>query len=160
MICPPAVSSPHNQAMFFSFSLFSSSFYVFLSVCAIMFDFYVDLKKLLALQPGIVLPPQPPPPAGTTSAPIIPTNGKSYTFFCKSMVEKQTWIAELSSMVRPNKHAGSFVKRGSPHQTAANRLSGPTPSSILSVCSSVHLLSAFLPCSCYYYSYYPLPAIT
>jgi hypothetical protein len=69
-----------------------------------------------------------------------PNNIKTYTFFCKSVVEKQTWMAELVSMVLPNptnKPTGSFIKSGSfhpsrpPAQTIVNRPSAtPTANNI------------------------------
>jgi hypothetical protein len=79
----------------------------------------------------------PPPQVGFLL--VLANNAKTYTFFCKSLVEKQTWMTEIASMVRPNKPADSFIKSASfhpsrpPPQTVANRLSGgpATPNSIL-----------------------------
>lgn len=73
------------------------------------------MKELPSPQTGFVL--------------LLPNNTKTYTFFCKSMEEKQAWITELASMVRPSKPADGFVKMGSfypsrpPSQTSTNRLS-------------------------------------
>eukprot|EP00026_Physarum_polycephalum_P001396 Phypoly_transcript_01397.p1 GENE.Phypoly_transcript_01397~~Phypoly_transcript_01397.p1 ORF type:complete len:783 (-),score=112.44 Phypoly_transcript_01397:102-2450(-) len=88
------------------------------------------MKELPAPQPGFVI--------------LLANSPKTYTFFCKSMVERQTWMTELVSMVRPNKPAESFIKSGSgafypsPRPNSQSSLSG-SPVVAPSNLGSVHI---------------------
>lgn len=100
------------------------------------------MKDLPAPQIGFVL--------------YYPNSPKAYTFFCKSLVEKQTWMTELASMVMPlpsTKPANSFIKSASfqtsrpPAQTISNNrgVSGnPQPGSILPYIYSITAISVIV----------------